>query len=358
MKVLLLGAGSSSATLGDCIAPVSRTFGKTLNTRHPDWVERLPFLRSAVSYLGKPDDDWPLDAIWNGIDENYKLRRVISNDTYEWPCPPPDSKRLYQHYKYRCWSSFWVLAGWELKRAVAKVYGTALEPSMTETCLPERWLSKYMTEIAEKDVVASMNYDLLAENIIQRRWEKAGNCHTLSEIQSRKRGSVPLILKLHGSLDWQFRSNWITKEHRVDRTIGGSPIKDDEIDLDQYYWETRPLIVAPVRYKDEMVFPGAQPAELVKVLTLQWKELIEAISGADELVVLGYSFPADDSYGKRMLKEAMRRRSTSRILQVRLYLPNEPPCCECSSCRTRLQKDIFPANLANVQCCGRIPPSN
>lgn len=351
MKVLLLGAGASAATLGDGVAPVSVNFGNTLSTRYPDWQKHFPFLRSAVAYFHNGEiSAWSLDAIWNGIDENYKLRHVIANESYEWPSPSAIAKRLYQQHRHRSWGSFWVLAGWELKRTVAEVYGTALEPFMTPKLLDKKWLSQEITALEEQDVVASMNYDLLAENIVRLRWPEARNCLTVSELQSRSSAQGPLILKLHGSLDWLFRSNWITKVHHVDRTEDGSPIKDDGIDLDQDYWETRPLIVAPVRYKDEIVFPGAQPNELVDVLTLQWRELVRAISQADELDVFGYRFPPDDSYGNRMLQEAMRRRSENKKLQVRLYLPDK----ECSKVRTGLKKDIFRADWTEVQCCGSI----
>ena len=356
MKVLLLGAGASAATLGDDIAPVSVGFGKTLNTRHSDWVNRFPFLRAAVAYLRNGAiDDWPLDAVWNGIDENYKLRLVIANDGYEWPSSPTMAKRLYQQYGYRSWSSFWILAGWELKRAVAEVYGTALKPFMTQTLLEDKWLWKQIAALGEQDVIASTNYDLLAENIARLRWPSARNCLTHVELQNRTYAQGPLVSKLHGSLDWWFCSNWITKKHRVDRTLDGLPIGDDEIDLGQNFWETRPLVVAPVRYKDEIVFPGSQPAELVEVLTLQWKMFVEALSRADEFHVLGYRFPPDDSYGNRMLQEAMRRRPVKSELHVRLYLPDEPPKWECRDCKTRLQKEIFPPTLAEIQCCGKMP---
>ena len=79
MKTVLLGAGASAATLGDDIAPISANFGKTLNDKIPAWQKtHYPFLQSAVAYLQKQqsnvsEDAWPLDAVWNGIDENNKL---------------------------------------------------------------------------------------------------------------------------------------------------------------------------------------------------------------------------------------------------------------------------------------------
>jgi hypothetical protein len=61
--------------------------------------------------------DWPLDAVWNGIDENPKLAGIIGNNDFEWPSNFPHGKRLYRQYQNRSWRCFWIPAGWEVKRA-------------------------------------------------------------------------------------------------------------------------------------------------------------------------------------------------------------------------------------------------
>jgi hypothetical protein len=211
-------------------------------------------------------------------------------------------------------------------------------------------LAKRLRELEEGDVVASTNYDLLAESIIRQKWPSASNCRTDEEYRSRTTAQGPLILKLHGSLDWLFRSNWITNRSHIDRTADSKAITDDDIKLDEDFRETRPLVIAPVRYKDEIVFPSAQPPELVEVLKFQWQRLIVAISRADEMEVFGYRFPPDDSYGNRLLHEAVRRRPAEPRLRVLLYLPNG----ECPEVKQRLERDIFQADKAQVECCGAI----
>jgi hypothetical protein len=234
--------------------------------------------------------------------------------------------------------------------------GTNLEEHLSNPIIRDKWLAKRLRELEEVDVVASTNYDLLAESIIRQRWPSASNYRTEQEYRARTTAQGPLILKLHGSLGWLFRSHWITKRSQIDRTADSKAITDDDIDLDQDFWETRPLVIAPVRYKDEIVFPSAQPPELVEVLNFQWKKLIDAVSSADELQVLGYRFPAEDSYGNRMLQEAIHRRSTgTRLLQVRLYLPNDPPEYECQKVKERLEQNTFRTDKAQIKCCGKIP---
>lgn len=356
MKTLLLGAGASFATLGSKIAPISEGFGKTLNDNVPRWKDQYPFLRSGVIYLQRQqnnkveEDTWPLDAVWNGIDENYKLESIIANNDFEWPSIPT-GKRLYHQYQRPSWRCFWILAGWELRRALAKLYGTSLQEELSKQAIHDKWLAKRLRELEEGDIVASTNYDLLAESIIQQKWPSASNCRTEQEYRSRTTTQGPLILKLHGSLDWLFRSHWITKRSQIDRTADNTAITDDDIDLDETFLETRPLVIAPVRYKDEIVFPSAQPPELVEVLKFQWERLIDAVSKADELQVLGYGFPPDDSYGNRLIQEAVRRRPTAPRLRVLLYLRDD----KCPKVKKRLERDIFRADKAQVECCGAIP---
>lgn len=44
MKTVVLGAGASAATLGNHIAPISPSFGKTLNDKIPAWKTQYPFI--------------------------------------------------------------------------------------------------------------------------------------------------------------------------------------------------------------------------------------------------------------------------------------------------------------------------
>lgn len=354
MRVFLLGAGASAATLGCHRAPISANFGATLQAQNPAWPEQYPFLQAATAYLQNQShvgENWRLDEVWNGIDENYKLRRIIGNAHFPWPAHIPNGKRLYAQYAYPSWESFWVLAGWELKRTLADIYGARLQPHLEHVGLPNKWLAQQIQQLHQDDVLATTNYDLLAEGVARITWPHATNCLAAAEFRARPPDQGPLILKLHGSLDWLFRSNWITNQNRVDRTPGGAPIADVDIDLDQNFWETRPLVVAPVRYKDEIVFPNAQPADLVEVLNFQWETFLNVVARADELQVFGYRFPSEDSYGNRMLQEAVRRRQAGHQLPVRLYLLND----ECQEVRARLRREIFRAPGAQVECAGPIP---
>lgn len=358
MKVLLLGAGASEATLGRSNAPSSRSFGEVLRIKLPVWARRYPFLSSATRYLsvqtGLDEHNWALDAVWNGIDENFKLRRVLRHHDLPRPDVPDPGRRLYSQYPDESsWDSFWVLAGWELKRAVTLIYGEELCSTLESAELSSAFITRWIRELGPEDVVVSMNYDLLAECLARLHWPEARNCKNKADIRRIRRGENfgPLILKPHGSLDWVLMTNWITQKHLVQRTESGGPLREADIDLREDFWEHRPVMIAPVRYKDEILMQRTQPAELTEVLNFQWQRFMTALSEADELRVFGYSFPPDDLYGNRIYQEAMRRRSGRNGLRVFLHLPDD----ECSETGKRLEDSIFRRNLAEVNCSGPIP---
>ena len=268
MMVVLLGAGASRAALGEQ-APTSREFGRIFVQSDPSWPDRLPFLAGALRYLAAQDrhiaeDDWALDRVWNGIDENHKLAAFIANSDFQWPATVPGG-RIYSVYRLRTWGAFWVLAGYEMRRAVNEIYGLRLESAIRLYLEAPGQLSTLLRALEPGDVVASMNYDLLADRILQAKWPGASNCRSEEDARTRTDQHGSLILKLHGSLDWDFMSHpeegaW------VERTPDRKPISDRAIDYDAQGWEHRPLIVAPVRFKDDVLIPGIQPRVLVETL--------------------------------------------------------------------------------------------
>jgi hypothetical protein len=58
------------------------------------------------------------------------------------------------------------------------------------------------------------------------------------------------------------------------------------------------------------------------VILCQWRAVADAVQEADRLVVLGYSFPPEDTYGRFFFRDAMRTRSNP--LQIEYYeLPDK-----------------------------------
>jgi len=79
--------------------------------------------------------------------------------------------------------------------------------------------------------------------------------------------------------------------------LGAVPIKSELIQEVQE-WHTVPIVF--------------------NVIRAQWRAVQSAISDANKLVVLGYSFPPEDTYGRFFFREGMLARQ-GRLLRVEYY---------------------------------------
>jgi hypothetical protein len=50
----------------------------------------------------------------------------------------------------------------------------------------------------------------------------------------------------------------------------------------------------------------------------QWRVLLQAVTSADEICVVGYGFPSEDAYGRFLIREAARRRSKP-FIRIEVY---------------------------------------
>jgi hypothetical protein len=75
-----------------------------------------------------------------------------------------------------------------------------------------------------------------------------------------------------------------------------------------------PLVLGAVSLKSELVKEVQERygvERVFKVVAAQWRAVVEAIRDSETLIVAGYSFPAEDQYGRFMFKEAVRLRTGS-----------------------------------------------
>lgn len=128
-KVLLLGAGSSYGTLSP-LAPTAELFGGYLRETLPNWETEFPYLHAAVEYFsrripGVSQESWGLDKVWSSIDNRVKLRNIFDGNLSlpSAPTSRPTHRRIYS----RIVGDDFGAAGFELKCAIARVYGDDIE---------------------------------------------------------------------------------------------------------------------------------------------------------------------------------------------------------------------------------------
>lgn len=280
MRVFLFGAGASAGSAPQI--PVARGFGAILNRR--GGLKAFPAISKAVDHLGLPRNDFSLDAVWTYLDFYAKLQDAL-------PAPKP-----------------WRNESPDIKKAVLRVYGKRCDRLADR--LPRSvsyTLGRLMkNEVSPGDLLVSLNYDTLIERLAVRFGHKlcAAGC-------TPGRHAV-LLSKPHGSASWTMDLDL----HKVTwHEHDGSP-QLDSLAEEEVEHRREPLVLGAVPIKSELIrevqcsFP-----EIFSVVTTQWKAVVDALKKSNTMVVVGYSFPREDLYGRFMFAEAMRHRKTNLRVQ-------------------------------------------
>jgi len=317
-RVIVLGAGASKGTLGKQ-APVAMDFGEYLKEILPNWDQKYPYLAAAIRFLKPrtPDiseklDSWALDKVWGAIDNRVKFQYILGLSLPGVPFPPPAMKRIYEVNL-----DPWGFAGFELRCAVTRVYGIALDPTIQNAAKGNGTLKKEIEQLQPGDCVISFNYDLLAEKILEELNKKVAIAnHWLENMNDHE---AILLCKPHGSLNWKQR---IPEGGRTVQILN-RPMQEDEIDFDPVQNATiQPGIAAPVPFKSEIISPELQVrsvSNFFNLLVAQWKCAIQRISEAEKLIVLGYGFPPEDLHAQYLFAEVAAKRKSSKKLEIEVY---------------------------------------
>jgi hypothetical protein len=151
------------------------------------------------------------------------------------------------------------------------------------------------------DVVISFNYDTLIERLAKRFG------HTLQSVCGASRPGTVKIVKPHGSASWCLD---LKSRKVISMAADGSPLLDSLIESDVLE-EREPLLLGAVPIKSELIREVQQACvlEVFETIMRQWRAVVEAVRDADVFIVVGYSFPKEDQYGRFLLREGVRLRS-------------------------------------------------
>ncbi len=298
-SVILLGAGASRGTLGEC-APISKEFCKQV-TAIPKWTEEYPYLAAAIQFLSQRITDcslesWALDKLWGAMATRDRLKQILV-DSPSVPQPPP-------------YWDFWGVASFELSCLVARLYGESLEPEIQKSTKQSGHVKVEIQKLKAGDCIISFNYDLLAERILddlKKEWIRA-----IPWKNPDMQPASVLLCKPHGSLDWK---GYFPEYGHPIEFLGGS-MKEREITP-----QCHPCLIAPIPFKSEIIDGALQTnlaPNLFRLLVAQWRFAIEYISKADKLVVMGYGFPSEDLHAHYFFAEAAAKRG-KKALQVEVF---------------------------------------
>lgn len=313
-RVILIGSGATRGTLGE-IAPVAKDFGKHLNKKVSDWREKYPYLAAVVRFLEPQIPDttekpWALDKVWSAIDNRVKLRYILGLSLPGAPFPPPTTKEIYSRDL-----DPWGLAGFELRCAVAKVYGADLDQRIKDAAEGNGTLKKELALLQPGDCVISFNYDLLAEEIMKNLNKNVIRANQW--LDPTCASDAILLCKPHGCLSWKQQ---VPEKGKIVEILNRPirPMKEDEIDFDPDKNVTiQPGIAGPVPFKSEIIVPELQLQGDVRyffyLLVAQWKCAIQRISKTEKLVIMGYGFPPEDLHAHYLFAEAAAKRKNKKL---------------------------------------------
>ena len=123
----------------------------------------------------------------------------------------------------------------------------------------------------------------------------------------------------------------------------GEPLLDS-LDHEQVKQRCGPdaLLLGAVPLKSELIFEVQEyyrTGRVFEVIREQWRTVANAVGTAERIVVLGYSFPKEDTYGRFFFREGMTMRNSDLPLQVDFYNRSGDPSAI---------QDVFPK--ANPIC--------
>jgi len=198
----------------------------------------------------------------------------------------------------------------ELKSALLRLYGRTCDNEAEKLAVSGTYkLGQIINEIKPGDTLVSFNYDTLAERLVQKR-----KIMLLHGSGSPPEGVVRFA-KPHGSASWDLHI------HNLGHDLtDGPPAVISLDDYDAKLGTVDPLLLGAVPIKSELILE-VQSCHHVhwvfEVILCQWRAVANALRDVDRLVVLGYSFPKEDVYGRFFFREAMRGRS--KPLRVEYY---------------------------------------
>jgi hypothetical protein len=192
----------------------------------------------------------------------------------------------------------------QLRRALLDAY--ALEDEFAR--LPKAasfTLKDVVGSLRDGDVLISFNWDTVAERLAR----DLGVSLRAAARPPLDHSSVWLV-KPHGSLSWEDRGE---HEDLLWHDGRGGP-RFDPIAVHRVFAGTnyvQPFVLGAVPIKVELLAATQPNQAIYTVLADQWAAVVDAISRATELTVVGYGFPAEDGHGRFLFRQAATRRPTS-----------------------------------------------
>nr|WP_244638064.1 SIR2 family protein [Frigoribacterium sp. CFBP 13707] len=202
-------------------------------------------------------------------------------------------------------------------RSIDVLYDVIIKAQAQAEEAQPSWLDRIAWQWSHENVtVLTFNYDTLLETAFQRvGWARAASAFYAAPLTERypvgssrmlsaspPSRKVPTVLKLHGSVNWWHGgSNAPLTEQMVYH-----PRPSAQSHSEPLFADLQPFLVPPTSIKNGYYGRSG--------LVTQWRLAAEALRAADQVDVIGYSFPASDLPTRTFLSSTIRPDARVRVI--------------------------------------------
>jgi len=200
----------------------------------------------------------------------------------------------------------------QFKKALLKVYGQRCDQQAEQLPPNDSYTlgNILKKELQLGDQLISFNYDTVVERLAR--------CIgiPLRSASTENTKDAIVLVKPHGSTSWPLELPTPDRPGNVTSAApDGGPLFDSLTDA-HVDARQEPLVLGAVPIKSELIREVQRCNDTPAVFTTiqdQWKAVVKAISSADSLIIVGYSFPREDQYGRFLMQEGVRQRNGRRL---------------------------------------------
>lgn len=307
--LFILGAGSSKALTH--VKTVKNDHSRSITPVDSDFLAMMNHFSSKTGWqkegIDLLNDNW-LDSsnFWAGGLESSIIKRVSDYDMLS-SLYKKRAREKVSNSEYLKWLSH-LITDYLLK---CRSNRSGETKRFVDFAFPEKTLYKNLN-----NRIVTFNYDLILDRVLfERGWSKQRiyfDRIAKNEKDGIRRNSVdefpdPLLLKLHGSINWRCSQKDFesiingTCDPKVKITIWAEDTKSAEPD-----YGYSPLIIPPIPNK---------PITASPIFSHLWTKAFEYLHEAKKIVIIGYSCPATDVMARSMLTQ-FRNMNTTDIYVV------------------------------------------
>ncbi|MEC4685096.1 MAG: SIR2 family protein [Nitrospirota bacterium] len=210
---------------------------------------------------------------------------------------PPDSSKI----------DLFLIAGWELRALLSEIYRNCrLENGRN---VYKNFMKAFEINKSEGTVFISLNYDTILEKALNSIVKDSWHYSHIKTNVNRKEDGIQ-VLKPHGSFNWLMKGN---PNFSITTDYGLEPVQNRCHEVDKF---EQAAIIAPTQLKQEVNVNETQNPITTELFSKIWNSMAKALIDAENVFIIGYSFPPTDYHLQWLFRVVNRQRKNRKYKKV------------------------------------------